>query len=68
MKRKILVIYHWKKGYISGYGNVDCTVVGDGLSMENIREIERQICENNHLSVVIVLNIIELPGESEDTE
>lgn len=68
MKRKILVIYHWKKGYQSGYGNVDCTVVGGGLSMENIREMERQIREHNHCSSVIVLNIIELPGESEDTE
>jgi hypothetical protein len=68
MKKKILVVYHWTKGYQHGYGNVSCTDEGDAFGMEEIREIERQICEAQHYGSVVLLNIIELAEESEDTE
>jgi hypothetical protein len=68
MKKKILVGYYWKKGYQHGYGNVDCTVKGDAFGMKEIRDIERQICEAHHYGSVVLLNIIELAEESEDTE
>lgn len=68
MKRQILVVYHWKRKKECGVGNVDCTVVGDGQTISGIRDIERQIREKFNFDNVIVLNIIELAEESEDTE
>ena len=68
MKKKILVVFHWKKGYQHGYGNVDCAVEGDVFGMKEIRDIERQICEAHHYESAVLLNIIELDEESEDTE
>ena len=65
MKKKNLVVYHWKKGYKHGYGNVDCTVKGDVFGMKEIRDIERQICEAHYYESVVLLNIIELAEESE---
>jgi hypothetical protein len=64
---KILVVYHWSHKYGYGFGNTDATVSNDVLSIEDIREIERQICEANSFAKVVVLNIVEL-GKSEDSQ
>ena len=66
--RKKLVAYYWyaKHGY--GYGNSEITVNFDVPTIENIREIEHKICESLCYNQVIVLNVIELANEREDTE
>ena len=66
MKKQILVVYLYMHKQGSGIGNVDFTVDYDVPSMANIREMERQICETGHFDNVVVLNIIDLAGESED--
>lgn len=68
MKKKFLVVYYWKKGYQHGYGNVNCTGEGNAFGMKEIRDIERQICEAHHYGSVVLLNIIKLAEESEETE
>ena len=67
MKKQILVVYKWKNETGSGFGNVNFTVDFNVPTIEDIREIERQICKSYYFDNVVVLNIIEL-GESEDTE
>lgn len=67
MKKQILVVYHWQRKYEQGLGNVDATVSNDVLTIKDIREIERQICEANSFNKVVVLNIIEF-GKSEDSQ
>ena len=64
--RKILVVYHWLHKYGNGYGNVDFTVDYDVPSIENIREMERQICETYKFKNVVILNIINLESEGEE--
>lgn len=69
--KELLVIYVWKNKYEHGYGNAYYTVDGDVLTSKNIRELERQLCEKFNYEGVVVLNIIELGDEeqeSEDTE
>ena len=71
MKKQILVVYSWLSKYGNGFGNVDASCDWDVPSMENIREMERQICENYSFDNVVILNIIKLADkeeESEDTE
>ena len=67
MKKQILVVYHWLSKYGNGFGNVDFSCDYDVPSIENIREMERQICETYSFDNVVVLNIIEL-GNEEDRE
>lgn len=66
--KQILVVYHWRRKRQRGVGNVDCTVDGDTHTISGIRDIERQICEKFNFDNVVVLNIIDLAEESEDTE
>ena len=68
MKKQILVVYSYMSKYGSGFGNVDCSCSSDVLSLEGIREIERQIREKYCFDNVVVVNIIDLGEESEDTE
>lgn len=66
-KKQILVVYHWRRKRERGVGNVDCTVDGD-IIMSSIRDMERQIREKFNFDNVVILNIIDLAEESEDTE
>jgi hypothetical protein len=65
--RKILVVYSYTSKYGHGNGNVDFTINYDIPTIENIRDMERQIRESCGFDNVVVLNIIPL-GESEYTE
>ena len=66
--KEILVVYHWTQRYKAGYGHVNASVEYDVPNIENIREIERQICERFNFDSAVVLNVLELKKESEDTE
>ena len=66
--KRILVVYYYMAKHGYGYGNSDITVNFDNPTIEDIREIEHQICESLHYAQVVVLNIIELAKESGDTE
>lgn len=71
MKKQILVVYSWLSKHGKGFGNVDVSCNWDVPSMEDIREIERQIRENYCFDNVVILNIIKLADKeekSEDTE
>lgn len=68
MNKKILAVYSWVSNQENGLGNVICTVGFDVPSIENIREIERQIREANGFCAVVVLNIIDLRESEEDTD
>lgn len=66
--KQILVVYSYASKYGHGFGNVDFSFDGNIPTINAIREIERQISEKYCLGNVVVLNIIELAEESEDTE
>lgn len=68
MKKKFLAVYSWlgKKGH--GFGNIDFICNYDYPTMESIRDMERQIREKNKLEKVVVLNIIKLADEEEESE
>ena len=66
--KKFLVAYYWMAKHGHGYGNGEVTADYDTPTFENIREIEHQICETHYYAQVVVLNIIELAKEGEDTE
>lgn len=65
MKKKFLAVYSWSAKYEKGLGNVDFTCNCDYPTMESIRDMERQIRENNNLEKVAVLNIIKLADDEE---
>ena len=67
MNKQILVVYQWLHKTGSGIGNVDFTVDYNVPTIENIREMEQQICESYGYAKAVIMNIIEL-GEREDTE
>ena len=67
--RKILIVYNWASKNAHGFGNVSATCeYEEAPSIKNIREMERQIREKANYDNVVIVNIIELAEESEDTE
>jgi hypothetical protein len=64
--KQILVVYSWISKYGNGFGNVDASCNWDVPSLENIRDIERQIRENYSFDNVVVLNIINLADKQSE--
>lgn len=68
MNKKILVVYSWLSKYGHGFGNVDCDISHLPPTINDIREIERQMREANAYDQVAVINIIDLESEEETDE
>lgn len=57
---KLMVSYHYTKGNQNGFGNCPVSTTHEELTMELVRDIERQIKESNNNENVVILNIIKL--------
>jgi predicted RNase H-related nuclease YkuK (DUF458 family) len=66
--KSILVVYAFEHEHQMGYGNIDFTVNYDVPRISSIREMERQICEKFKFDHAVIMNVIKLDEEIEDTE
>lgn len=68
MKKKFLAVYQWVGNQGYGFGNIDFTCNYDHPTIESIRDAEKQIKEKIGYSSVVLLNIIRLADEDEESE
>lgn len=63
MERKFLAVYYYDMfSGATGFGNVVAYINGDGVYLEDIHKIEKEIIRTTGFLRVVVVNIIPLEG------